>query len=235
MASASAEGTQMTKRPLRRMAARPTVTAGADSRRPAAPTAPTARPAEHRDRHRAAAPPVYANPLRDVTGLLPERIDMGVDFGGSGPIYALGNAVITGSTGSSIGWPGGGWITYRLTDGPAAGLMVFVAEDVKPTVQVGDQVSSSTVIANMFDGGAGIETGWAQPSGASAESQLPEAGAISGGGPFPTKIGVSFENLLMALGVAAGNNNGQLAYGVLPPSYPAAWNADMLRSGTALR
>jgi hypothetical protein len=48
--------------------------------------------------------PGYRNPLRDVSGLNPERIDMGVDFGGSGPVYALGNAVITNATGTSAGW-----------------------------------------------------------------------------------------------------------------------------------
>ena len=47
--------------------------------------------------------PGYRNPLRDVSGLNPERIDMGVDFGGSGPVYALGNAVITNATGNAPG------------------------------------------------------------------------------------------------------------------------------------
>ncbi|MGH3276632.1 MAG: hypothetical protein ACRDNZ_20180, partial [Streptosporangiaceae bacterium] len=168
----------------------------------------------------AAAPPVYRNPFRGIVGLLPERIDMGVDFGGSGPVYALGNAVITNATGDSAGWPGGGWITYRLTAGPAAGLTVYVAEDVRPAVQVGQQVSSGDVIATMFDGGAGIETGWAQPDGGSAESQLPVAGGISGGGPFPTDIGLNFEELLQRLGVAAANNSGQAGNGILPPNYP---------------
>jgi hypothetical protein len=170
---------------------------------------------------RAAALPAYRNPLRSITGLIPERIDMGADFGGSGPIYALGNAVITNATGNDAGWPGGGWITYRLTSGPEAGLMVFVAEDVTPAVQVGEQVTSSTVIAHMFAGGDGIETGWAQPSGFSAESQLPEAGGISGNGPFPTGIGLNFEELLQSLGVPAGNNRDQPAFGLLPPNYPA--------------
>ena len=134
-----------------------------------------------------------------------------------GPIYALGNAVITNATGNSAGWPGGGWITYRLTIGPAAGLTVYLAEDVRPTVQVGQQVTSSTVI------GDGIETGWAQPSGFSAESQLPEAGGIWGGGPFPTRIGVNFEELLQKLGLPAANNNGQQAYGTVPSNYPSDW------------
>jgi len=165
--------------------------------------------------------PGYRNPLRDVSGLIPERIDEGVDFGGSGPVYALGDAVITNATGNSAGWPGGGWITYQLTDGPDAGLMVYVAEDVTPAVQVGQRVSASTVIANMFAGSDGIEIGWAQPSGLSAESQLLEAGGINGGGPFPTRIGVNFEELLQSLGVPAAPNRTQPAYGLLPASYPA--------------
>ena len=170
----------------------------------------------------ASAPAVgYLNPLRAVSGLIPERIDEGADFGGSGPVYAIGDAVVTNATGTSSGWPGGGWITYKLTDGPDSGLMVYVAEDVTPTVQVGAHVSSSTVIANMYNGGDGIETGWAMADGASAESELPEAGGIGGGGPFPTMIGLSFDGLLHSLGVPAASNSGQSGFGVLPAGYPA--------------
>jgi hypothetical protein len=87
-----------------------------------------------------APPPLYLNPLRAITDLIPQRVDMGVDFAGAGPVYALGDAVITNAEGDNAGWPGGGWITYQLTDGPAAGLMVYVAEDVLPVVQVGEVV-----------------------------------------------------------------------------------------------
>jgi hypothetical protein len=156
---------------------------------------------------------------------MPERIDMGVDFGGSGPIYAIGDGVITNATDTSGGWPGGGWITYRLTDGPASGLMVYVAEDVTPNVQVGQTVTSSTAIATMFNGSAGIETGWAMPDGSSAESQLPEAGGISGGGPFPTEIGLNYEALLRTLGVPASPNIGDSASGTVPSNYPTNWTA----------
>jgi hypothetical protein len=171
----------------------------------------------------ASVTPGYANPLRAVSGLIPERIDMGVDFGGAGPVYALGDAVITNATAGDAGWPGGGWITYRLTSGPAAGLTVYLAEDVTPDVHVGEVVTSSTVIATMFVGGDGIEFGWAQPDGSSAESQLAVAGGISGGGPFPTVIGLNFEELLQSLGVPAANNRYSPPYGLLPAGYPTAW------------
>jgi len=164
--------------------------------------------------------PGYQNPFRDVSGLIPERVDMGVDFGGAGQVYALGHAVITNATGNSAGWPGGGWITYKLTDGPDAGLTVYLAEDVSPTVQVGQHVSSATVIANMFAGSDGIETGWAQQSGLSAESQLAEAGSVGGNGPFPTRIGLNFEELLQSLGAPAAPNRDQYPYGLLPANYP---------------
>ena len=165
----------------------------------------------------------YRNPLRGVSGLVPERIDDGVDFGGSGPVYALGDAVVTGATATNFGWPGGGWITYRLTAGPGAGLVVYVAEDITPAVTVGQHVSPTTVVGTMFDGGDGIETGWAQSTGLSAESELPEAGAIAGLGPFPTRVGMNFDELLHSLGVSAAPNRSQAAFGLLPASYPASW------------
>jgi hypothetical protein len=203
------------------------IRAHAGVRRTQAPPRPAGKHARPRTSPQptAVAAPVYGNPLRAISGLIPERIDQGVDFGGSGPIYAIGDAVITNATDTSGGWPGGGWITYRLTDGPAAGLMVYVAEDVTPTVQVGQTVTSSTVIANMFIGGSGIETGWATSDGSTAESQMPEAGGINGGGPFPTEVGLNFDALLQTLGVPAAPNVGDSPGGTLPSNYPTNWTA----------
>ncbi len=170
--------------------------------------------------------PVYLNPLRAISDLVPQRVDMGVDFAGSGPIYALGNGVITNAEGDNAGWPGGGWITYQLTSGPATGLVVYVAEDVTPTVQVGRQVTSSTVVAQMYNGGDGIETGWATPDSSTAESQLAVAGGVDGDGPFPTEVGLSFDALLVALGVPAAPNDVPVGsgYGLLPANIPAQWS-----------
>ena len=209
--------------------ATPSTASGADAGKAARAAAVAAR--HRRVRRKPSKPkpapapaPVYLNPLRAVSALMPQRIDMGVDFAGAGPVYAIGDAIVTSATGDSAGWPGGGWITYQLTSGPGAGLVVYVAEDVTPAVQVGEHVTASTVVANMYNGGDGIETGWAMPDSASAESQLPVAGGISGGGPFPTWVGTNFDQLLVALGVPAASNAGSAPSGLLPSNYPADWS-----------
>ena len=198
--------------------------ASAGSSSPNSPTSHASHQQAHHDEahHRNAPVAFYKNPVRDISGLIPERIDQGVDFGGSGPIYALGDAVITNAT-TSAGWPGGGWITYTLAEGPAKGLTVFVAEDVTPTVSVGQHVTSDTVIAHMYDGGDGIEMGWATSDGSTSRSQLSDAGGISGNGPFPTEIGMNFEKLLQAVGVPAGYGRYDATNGMLPSGYPTDW------------
>jgi hypothetical protein len=168
-----------------------------------------------------AVAPIYLNPLRNVNGLVAERIDEGVDFNGTGPVYALGDGIVTSATGVAGGWPGGGWITYQLTNGPGQGLIVYVAEDITPVVQVGQLVSPSTVLGYMFEGGSGIETGWAALNGL-ATSQLTEAAAI-GEYSFPTTAGLNFDELLVSLGVPPAPNRVQIGYGILPASYPTSW------------
>lgn len=165
----------------------------------------------------------YLNPLRQVGGLNPERIDEGVDFSGTGPVYAIGSGVVTEAQAANSGWPGGGWITYELTSGPAVGEVVYLAEDVIPTVHPGEIVSRDTVIAHMYSGFDGIETGWAMLDSLSSESELPEAGGIGGAGPFPTAVGTNFDELLQALGVPAAPNFGPGGAGLLPSRYQINW------------
>src|SRR5207302_6209790 len=65
----------------------------------------------------------YTNPLRSLGSIVPRRIDMGVDYGGSGPIRAIGKGKVTMASNSDSGpsscwgvscWPGGGIVVYRL-------------------------------------------------------------------------------------------------------------------------
>jgi hypothetical protein len=88
---------------------------------------------------------------------------------------------------------------------------------------LGQRVTPSTVVGTMYNGGDGIETGWAQPTGLSAESELPPAGSIGGLGPFPTRVGVNFDELLQSLGVRAAPNRAEPPHGLLPAGYPASW------------
>lgn len=173
----------------------------------------------------------YVNPIPN--GVTPERIDQGVDFAGSGAIKAIGDAVIVMTNGG--GWPGGPYMSYKLTSGPAAGKFVYVAENIRPTVHAGEQVKAGQTIATMFNGGTGIETGWAAAGGGRPESQTPEAGSISGanlpgGGSNPTAIGKNFDQLLIALGAKRAPNFGNPVGGKLPSGYPA-WNKNNITGG----
>ncbi len=141
----------------------------------------------------------YGNPLRSIAGLSPERIDQGVDYHGYGPIYALGNGVILSVYNS--GWPGGTFISYRLTQGPAAGLVVYAAEDIRPQVGLGQSVTPNTVIGTMYEGFAGIETGWASPS-LTGETMARSSGQF--GGSNSTAYGFNFSQLLRSLGAPGG-------------------------------
>jgi hypothetical protein len=150
---------------------------------------------------------LYVNPFSKVTGLVCERVDQGVDFAGAGPVFALGDGTVIETNGP--GWPGGPFFSYRLSSGRAAGLCVYVAEDIeiltlditpndKAIVQTrkstrgiksfamayglvaGSPLKAGQQIGTMFNGDNGIEIGWARADGLLPESQQPEAGSISG-------------------------------------------------------
>lgn len=144
---------------------------------------------------------MYKNPLRGIGGLTPQRIDQGVDYGGSGPIYALGNGIITSTTNS--GWPGGAFIAYRLTDGPYKGRYVYAAENITPMVHIGQKVGVNTVIGHLNPGEPDLETGWAAPPGSGA-SMATATGQWQKDPNHSTGYGVNFDDLLKALGAKGG-------------------------------
>jgi murein DD-endopeptidase MepM/ murein hydrolase activator NlpD len=161
------------------------------------------------------APGGYADPLRGVSDLSPERIDQGVDYSGSGPIYAVGDGVVLSTVNS--GWPGGTFIAYRLTDGPANGLVVYAAEDIEPNVQVGQSVTPSTVLGQVYEGPTGIETGWADPS-ALGLTMAAEYGQFDGSNS--TAFGYNFSQLLQSVGAPGGVLQNDPPTGSLPSGWP---------------
>jgi murein DD-endopeptidase MepM/ murein hydrolase activator NlpD len=163
-----------------------------------------------------ASPGTYANPLRAVGGLNPERIDQGVDFSGFGPIYAIGDGVVLSTVNG--GWPGGTFIAYRLTDGPANGLTVYFAEDIQPAVSVGQTVNANTVLGTVYAGGSGIELGWSDPSG-DGDTMARDYHQYHGGNS--TAFGFNFSQFLNYLGAPGGILQNDPPTGSLPGNWPS--------------
>jgi hypothetical protein len=171
----------------------------------------------------------YVNPVRDVGGLYSRRIDLGVDYGGAGPLLAIGDGVVTMATDSDSGpsscwaiscWPGGGIVVYRLLDGPFAGKYVYEAEHLTVTVHAGQRVRAGQQIATLYSGYPWVEIGWASGPG-------PEALGIADGhqctcgdpGGWSTIDGRNMDALLVGLGAPSGWLQATPAQS-MPPGWP---------------
>ncbi|MDE2103225.1 MAG: hypothetical protein KGL39_38620 [Patescibacteria group bacterium] len=145
----------------------------------------------------------YVDPIG--RGAIPERIDMGVDYAGSGvPLYALGAGTITNSGVGTGGW-GPTWINLRLGSGPDAGRQVYYAEGIRSLVRSGQNVRAGQEIAVL---NGGTEIGWAAGSGNSTLS----LGASEGfTGANSTAAGLAMSNLIASLGGPAGIRQGPIA------------------------
>jgi len=140
----------------------------------------------------------YENPLRAITSLLPQEVDQGVDYCGSGPIYAIGDGVVVNVYDTQ--WPSGVFISYRLTSGPAKGLYVYDAENVTPRVAAGERVTPTTVVGILHDAKTCLETGWADPP-SSPERAIAH---LEYNGKNSTAYGLNFNSLLVTLGARSG-------------------------------
>ena len=141
-------------------------------------------------------------------GLSTERTDQGKDFGGSGPVGAIGAGTVLRDTDWS-GWPGSGGIVYRLSDGARAGSNVYVMEDFKADKGVGSRLTAGEIIGLALGGPDGIESGWANASGTGPLTPYggaPDGTATLGGQNFASFVaGLASGKLTgSALGAAMG-------------------------------
>ena len=154
----------------------------------------------------------YVSPfLSATTG----RIDQGVDFTGTGPIAAVGDAKVLAV--GAPGWPEGGGVLYRLLDGQRAGQVIFVYEGVQATVRPGQHVSAGEQIATFVPGGS-IEMGFADADGV----PLSHGEYVEG---KETVWGREMASFLSDIGGASGLAPG---FGQLSPE---KWNRLMRRLG----
>jgi len=143
----------------------------------------------------------YCNPYRDVASLVPERLDQGVDYGGSGPIYAMGPGTIDlYRNRTDTGWPGGTFVSYKLSAGPAAGREIYLAEniDLDPQLQSGSFVYSGTALGTLVNASPDSESGW----GVAGEGVTAEYGCYTEG--CTTPLGTNFNKLLVCLQAPSG-------------------------------
>lgn len=137
-------------------------------------------------------------------GLRQGRIDQGVDYLGSGPLYALGSGTVVST--HNGGWPGlGAFIAIHLDDTSGESPYVYYAEDINPAVSVGQRVNAGQLIGTATGGSTGIEVGWANPPGTG------QALAHALGGAGPTPQGQNFFDLVKSLGGIGGKGTGGAA------------------------
>jgi hypothetical protein len=141
----------------------------------------------------------YINPLRFVSHW--ERTDQGVDavMPVGAPILAPGTIKILAI---EPGWYAGQPLVYwELLDGPDAGRVQYVAEEITGIATPGSILQQGQMIARFAAAGTGIEFGWSTPNGITLARATTgyEEGQI-------TPAGQSIRDWLNALGAGAGNS-----------------------------
>jgi hypothetical protein len=140
------------------------------------------------------------NPIGPGAG--PARIDMGVDYTGAFDVYALGAGTIRNVYNS--GWPGGTFIDIQLNPPYGSGYW-YSAENIAPSVSVGQGVSAGQKIGHARGSYPFTEFGWATGQGgqtaAARDHQIPTSGDP---GAWSTAWGVAASQLIHSLGGPAG-------------------------------
>lgn len=155
----------------------------------------------------AAAPAGYVNPLAGGRWE-PARTDQGVDFRPVVPetVRAAGAGVVIYSSTTDCppsGWPGCAMVSYKLTAGPAAGRVVFVAEHLTGLAPAGRVIRPGDPVATALPGYPWIETGWANCPGTAPAVRY--GGAADG---TPMAGGLAFARFMRHLGAVTAQDPG---------------------------
>jgi len=162
---------------------------------------------------------LYANPLKDAN-VTAERIDMGVDYAGTGHFSAIAKGVVTEATNYTTGWTSahpGGYVEYRITqEGPLHGVHVYHSEGVSTRHKVGDELHAGDWVCRLRPGWpTGTESGFAAGNGGEATWAAVYGGGYSEG--QLTRAGLAFSRLVQHLGGPGGLVEGRAPVGEWPP------------------
>lgn len=160
----------------------------------------------------------FPNPFRNAK-VTSEDIDAGMDYCGSGVIFPVAKCrILRPGTPSMTSTFGNDFSAYVPLEGPFAGLPIYTVEHyrVLPGHPAGQVVDVDTPLYEFL---GCIEQGWA-----TADGSYSLAWATGYQEGQCSKLGTSFNKLMMALGVASGRPRGGLpATGVLPAAYDKDW------------
>ena len=142
-----------------------------------------------------------------VSGLTAGRIDQGVDYSGSGTVNAAGSGTIVRVQTSGWGSMGnagiGACIVLKLDNPPdAQHTMIYYAENIIPSVKVGQHVNAGEVIGKATGTGSGIEIGWGDQNG------NPSAPLVKGNEGGTTSAGKNFSDWLKGASVSSASSTG---------------------------
>lgn len=158
----------------------------------------------------------YIDPLSKVTNW--ERTDQGVDatLPVGAPIVAPGKVKILGV---EPNWYNGQpFLYYQLLDGPDAGKVQYIAEQITDLAPVGKVLNQGDTLATFAPSGTGIEMGWATKSGQTLA--MATTGYTEG---YATSAGKDFRTWLNSLGAGAGSGAGlSIGAGIDPDDLAAA-------------
>lgn len=146
----------------------------------------------------------FVNPIGK--GLKSARVDMGVDYTGHGPLYAMGSGTIVNV--KNAGWPGGTFIGLHLD----TGQFMYYAENIIPHVHTGQRVHAGQLVGTAVGTYPFVEVGWAASPGTGSTLAASKGQAASGSDPgkYPTAYGVNMSNLIKSLGGPPGIISGPI-------------------------
>lgn len=149
----------------------------------------------------------YFNPLAGEQWSL-SHTDQGVDYkpGVPEPVRAIGDGVVVYSSTAfcpPAGWPACAVIGYRLTAGPKAGKVIYVAEHLQDLLARGTRFPAGATLATALPGYPWTEWGWADCTGNAPAVQYD--GAPDG---TPMAGGLAFARFMRELGAGTAEDPG---------------------------
>jgi hypothetical protein len=156
----------------------------------------------------------YVDPLPDSARI--GRTDMGVDVDltPGDPIVAPGASRVVGIMPNW--YQGQPYVALQLLDGPMKGHNYYIAEQITPSVSVGQVVQQGQPIGHYAASGTGIEMGWAGSNWERTLAQETGHDNADMGDHANTPAGISFRNFLNGLG------HGGASSGAGPTDVPGA-------------